>query len=161
MRLDTILSVAMGLSAIQSTFVYGFSSSSYLNGEPKSTIISKSCHKHCLPLLPKSFLFTNNKSITIQRQYWNSRIRQAQLSSKIGNDDDVIDAIVEEKTAGLALDDDEENTSVRYDQISLLSILYLSLFMFLHECFTYGVSIRVSIIIGKSTKTRHIQEYIT
>ena len=112
MRLDTILSVAMGLSAIQSTFVYGFSSSSYLNGEPKSTIISKSCHNHCLPL-PKSFLLTNNKSITKQRQYCNSRIRQAQLSSKIGNDDDVIDAIVEEKTAGLALDDDEENTSVR------------------------------------------------
>ena len=160
MRLDTILSVSLGISAIQSTFVYGFSSSSYLNGEPKSTIISKSCHNHCLPL-PKSFLLTNNKSITKQRQYCNSRIRQAQLSSKIGNDDDVIDAIVEEKTAGLALDDDEENTSVRYDQISLLSILYLSLFMFLHECFTYGVSIRVSIIIGKSTKTRHIQEYIT
>ena len=125
MRLDTILSVSLGISsAIQSTFVYGFSSSSYLNGEPKSTIISKSCHKHCLSL-PKSFLFTNNKSITKQRQYCNSRIRQAQLSSKIGNDDDVIDAIVEEKTAGLALNDDEENTSVRYDQISLLSILYI------------------------------------
>ena len=69
--------------------------------------------------------------------YCNSRIRQTQLSSKIGNEDDVIDAIVEEKTAGLALDDDEENTSVRYDQISLLAILYISLFMFLHECFTY------------------------
>ena len=123
MRLDTILSVAMGISAIQSTFVYGYSS--YLYGGPKSTIeISKSCN-HCLPL-PKSFLFINNKSITKQRQYCNnSRIRQTQLSSKIGNDDDVIDAIVEEKTAGLALDDDEENTSVRYDQISLLFILHI------------------------------------
>ena len=145
MRLDTILSVAMGLSAIQSTFVYGFSSSSYLiNGEPKSTLISKSCYKHCLS---PQFLFTNNNNNNNlqQRQYCNSRIRQTQLSSKIGNDDDdVVDAIVEEKTAGLALDDEEENTSVRCDQISLL---LFCIYMFSHVCsrhsYITGVSIRV------------------
>ena len=131
MRLDTILSLAMGLSAIQSTFVYGFSSSSYLiNCEPKSTLVSKSCHQHCLS--PR-FLFTNNNNNLQQRQYCNSRIRQTQLSSNImGNDDgDVVDAIVEEKTAGLALDDEEENTSVRCDKISLL---LFCIYMFSHVC---------------------------
>ena len=58
-------------------------------------------------------------SSSIESHRWRcSGERDVTLLAKKPNDDDdetIIDAIVEEKTAGLALNDDEENTTVSID----------------------------------------------
>ncbi len=77
--------------------------------EPKSTVVN------CFSLSSREDVLTSKPELT--RPSTSSYIRRYGISTRVilpamsTNDDYIIDAVVEEKTAGLALND-EENTSV-------------------------------------------------
>lgn len=110
MRLDTLLSpsIAIGfLSTIlthsQLNTVHGFSFSRGSNEiRQRTSIISNSRHNKCTQ---RAIICTHGKLI----------LAASSSSSSSGDENSIIDATIEEKTAGLASlegDDGEENTSV-------------------------------------------------
>ena len=112
MRLDTLLSpsTAIGfLSAIlthsQLNTVHGFSFSRGSNEiRQRTSIISNSRHNKCTQ---RAIICTHGKLILAASS--------SSSSSSSGDENSIIDATIEEKTAGLASlegDDGEENTSV-------------------------------------------------
>ena len=105
MRLDAIAAptvVGIGLSTIilhpQSSLVDGFPLSSFGSRRRPIAVSSNSARA-------TSFLSTSSSTPYFYREI-------SRLSATQSSDDDIIDAIVEEKTAGLALNEDEENSSV-------------------------------------------------
>jgi hypothetical protein len=80
--------------------------------EPKSTVVN------CFPLSGREDVLTSKPGFT--RTSASSYIRRYGISTRIilpgmSTNDDYIDAVVEEKTAGLALNE-EENTSVSNEE---------------------------------------------
>ena len=122
--------VGLGLSAAllldsQSSNVNGFPLSRQgVSRRPVAAASSRmsgrrreACHSHNIigqPSLHHRYSFLSSSNVKPQHH----------LLATV--DDDIIDAVVEEKTAGLALNDDEENTTVRS--------LFVELFLLLCIC---------------------------
>ena len=138
MRLDTILSpsIAIGfLSTIlthsQLNTVHGFSFSRGSNDiKQRTSIISNSRHYKKILCRQQAIICTHGKLILAASSSSSS-------SSPSGDEKSIIDATIEEKTAGLASlegDDGEENTSVStyasyaHNLDAILSLIGLLLF---------------------------------
>lgn len=175
MRLDAIAPttatvVGLGLSTIlltpQSIAVNGFPISGIGIG-PIAASRSIRRHDTCFRSQRYTFLSTNN--IRAQHDVISINTRLSSSSSS-GDDGDIIDAVVEDKTAGLTLPD-EENTSVRSTKRDcilhcLLSIVHLfaTHIDFRLNNYQYLTSIlplkykHFNHITGKDTKTRRVQK---
>ena len=162
MRLDAIAAptvVGIGLSTIlihpQSSLVDGFPLSSF-GGRRRPIAVSSNSAR------ATSFLSTSSSTPYFYREI-------SRLSATQSSDDDVIDAIVEEKTAGLALNDEEENTSVS-TSVCYAKCKSIKQLQFLSCIYVVRTSNIRSIILksifqththnhtGKSTKKRCIQK---
>ena len=135
MRLDALLSPSLAIGVCLSTIlihqnpntVHGFSFSSVRNDiRQSSTIISNSRHKQIL-CIQRAIICTHGGKLILA------------ASSSSGDENSIIDATIEEKTAGLASldgDDGEENTTVStsYATKNNLDAHYLDrLTFFLHK----------------------------